>query len=471
MTVADIFIFSLGFLVACVLGLIVARMVWVRAVRITRARLERDRPETLRTFEARIAGAQARAAVSIRELERTLERERQISAQARLMADQMTSSTAIAAAERDDTQSALVNLSDTLDQTRERLRDHEDLLTRRNTEIANLRRDISDIRQDLAMRSEDVRRAEAETESLRTELTAQLAGDKDPRELAELAKAGGAAAIARQQIEDLREELRVLRAEKNAAEASAARARLLLDARDDSATVEAERKSFETERNALQKQIATLEADAKRPRLVAVSNSDDEAGEPLDALRQSIDAMTASLTANAALESGKTSKINQLLDEAQDSAQDNAGDKADTAAAAGGGLVTSLVEARERLRSKSAAPTPNADITTEVTDTPASAARQAAAKLAARSQRTPSTGKSAAAKTAKKSGAAKAEPGSTATPSAGSTKIKAAAARGKSAGARANAKADPPPSDEAEGGAKRTRAGLPRASESDLKVI
>ena len=259
-------VFSIGFLVACLLGLVAARMVWVRAVRITRARLERDRPETLRAFEARIAGAQARSAVSIRELERSLERERQISAQARLMADQMSSSSALAQAERDDTQASLVNLSDSLDATRERLRQQEEALARRSQDLSNVRRELSDARQELAMRDEDVRRAEDEVASLQMELASQLTSGDDTADAVQLLAQGGtAAAIARQQIETLRESVRLLRAEKSAAEASAARARLLLDARDENAAVTAAKLEFEAQRQEMKARIAQLEEAARTP--------------------------------------------------------------------------------------------------------------------------------------------------------------------------------------------------------------
>lgn len=349
MTVADIFVFSLGFFAALLLGLIVARMAWVRAVRITRARLERDRPETLRAFEARIAGAQARAAVSIREMERSLERERQISAQARLMADQMTSSSSIAHSERDDTQTALVNLSETLDSTRERLRQHEEVLSRRANELGNARRELAEARQELAMRDEDVRRAESEAEALRTTMVARMSDDLDPQTVAELTSSG-AANMARQQIDNLRETVRSLRAEKSAAEASAARARLMLNAREDSEAVAALKVDHEVEREELLNKIASLEVAQKQamriPHLVSINADADTApadhnGE-LDSLRTSIDAMTASLTASAAVEETAASqRINELLDQADHETTDSA-------------LVTSLVEARERLRNQKA---------------------------------------------------------------------------------------------------------------------
>ncbi|MBV6656362.1 MAG: hypothetical protein KI785_01210, partial [Devosiaceae bacterium] len=293
-----------------------------------------------------IAGAQARAAVSIRELERALERERQISAQARLMADQMSSSTNLANAERDDTQSALVNLAETLDSTRARLRDHEDQLVRRNNELGTLRRELSEARQDLAMRQEDARRAEQEAESLRAELAGQFSGEMDASSLAKLSKAGSASAIARQQIEGLRETVRQLRAEKTAAEASAARARLLLDARDENEALQVARDEFEQERRRLEARIAELEdkAETSAPRLVATDGSGDadaKAATDIADLRRSIDAMTASITAQAAVDSPEDSKINALLD----SAAENGGDST---------LVTSLVEARERLRRRKA---------------------------------------------------------------------------------------------------------------------
>lgn len=359
MTVADIVVFLLGFFSACLLGLIACRLVWVRAVRLTRARLERDRPETLRAFEARIAGAQARAAISIRELERALDRERQMSAQARLMADQMTSSSALALAERDDTQSSLVNLSDTLNTTRERLREHEETLMRRNSELADVRRDLSDVRQELAMRDDDIGRLTQEAESLRAELAAHLAGDADPSTVSQLAETGDAAAMARTQIENLRETVRTLRSEKNAAEASAARARLLLDARDDNQALAAAKADFDAERDSLMAKISELESELRNaprpgPQLVSVDGEErpvpplvsPTANTPptdLDSLRASIDEMTASLTANAAIELDGQDRINALLDEAeQDGADSN--------------LVTSLVEARDRLRSKKKAP-------------------------------------------------------------------------------------------------------------------
>lgn len=349
MTVANIFVFSLGFFAALLLGLIIARMAWTRAVRITRARLERDRPETLRAFEARIAGAQARAAVSIREMERSLERERQISAQARLMADQMTSSSSLAVAERDDTQTALVNLSETLDSTRERLRQHEEVLSRRSNELGNARRELAESRQELAMRDEDVRRAESEAAALRTTMVARMSDDLDPQAVAELTS-GGAADMARQQIDNLRQTVRSLRAEKSAAEASAARARLMLNAREDSEAVAALKVDHEVEREELQKKIAALEVahkqPARTPQLVSINSGTDTTrtgrDDELETLRTSIDAMTASLTASAAVEeSAESRRINELLDQADHETTDSA-------------LVTSLVEARERLRNQKA---------------------------------------------------------------------------------------------------------------------
>lgn len=368
MTVADIFVFSLGFFAALLLGLIIARMAWIRAVRITRARLERDRPETLRAFEARIAGAQARAAVSIREMERSLERERQISAQARLMADQMTSSSSLALAERDDTQTALVNLSETLDSTRERLRQHEEVLSRRSNELGNARREVAEARQELAMRDEDVRRAESEAEALRATMVARMSDDLDPQAVAELTS-GGAADMARQQIDNLRDTVRSLRAEKSAAEASAARARLMLNAREDSEAVAALKVDHEVELQELHNKIAALETAQKHavraPQLVSITtDSETSAGrdDELASLRTSIDAMTASLTASAAVEeSAASQRINELLDQADHETTDSA-------------LVTSLVEARERLRNqkakaekKSAKPTPTRSTTAKRT--------------------------------------------------------------------------------------------------------
>jgi hypothetical protein len=425
-TVADIVVFLLGFFSACLLGLIACRLVWVRAVRLTRARLERDRPETLRAFEARIAGAQARAAISIRELERALDRERQMSAQARLMADQMTSSSALALAERDDTQSSLVNLSDTLNTTRERLREHEETLMRRNAELADLRRDLSDVRQELAMRDDDIGRLTQEAEGLRAELAAHLAGDADPNTVSQLAQTGDAAAMARTQIESLRETVRTLRSEKNAAEASAARARLLLDARDDNQALAAAKADFNAERDSLMAKIAELESELRNaprpgPQLVSVDGEElpvqphmspttntDTPPTDLDSLRASIDEMTASLTANAAIELDGQDRINALLDEAeQDGADSN--------------LVTSLVEARDRLRSKK---NPAAR----------SGSGKAATKAQAKTSGSRKTAKSAASKSNDASG----------------SKIVAATASGAPA---------------------EKSTGMPRASENDLKVI
>jgi hypothetical protein len=425
-TVADIVVFLLGFFSACLLGLIACRLVWVRAVRLTRARLERDRPETLRAFEARIAGAQARAAISIRELERALDRERQMSAQARLMADQMTSSSALALAERDDTQSSLVNLSDTLNTTRERLREHEETLMRRNAELADLRRDLSDVRQELAMRDDDIGRLTQEAEGLRAELAAHLAGDADPNTVSQLAQTGDAAAMARTQIESLRETVRTLRSEKNAAEASAARARLLLDARDDNQALAAAKADFNAERDSLMAKIAELESELRNaprpgPQLVSVDGEElpvqphmspttntDTPPTDLDSLRASIDEMTASLTANAAIELDGQDRINALLDEAeQDGADSN--------------LVTSLVEARDRLRSKK---NPAAR----------SGSGKAATKAQAKTSGSRKTAKSAASKSKDASG----------------SKIVAATASGAPA---------------------EKSTGMPRASENDLKVI
>ena len=353
MTVASIVVFLLGFFIACLLGLIACRLVWVRAVRLTRARLERDRPETLRSFEARIAGAQAKAAISIRELERSLERERQISAQARLMADQLSSSSALALAERDDSQEALVNLSDTLNTTREHLLAQEEALARSNNVVDDLRRELSDARADLSMRDEDIDRLTTEVETLRTELAQQMAGDGDPDAVAELVKAGNASAMARTQIEQLRETVRTLRAEKNTAEASAARTRLMLDARDDNQALAAARADFAAERERLDARIAELEDKLRNNRNIlaqsitverqkeraSTSSTGSQNEGAVENLRESIDAMTASLTAEAAVDQAANDRVNELLDEAERDGADSS-------------LVTSLVEARDRLRSR-----------------------------------------------------------------------------------------------------------------------
>ena len=434
MTVANIFVFSLGFLAACLLGLVAARMVWARAVRVTRARIELDRPQTLRSFEARIAGAQARAAVSIRELERALERERQISAQARLMADQMSSSTNLAQAERDDTQAALVNLAETLDGTRARLREHEELLVRRNNELNAIRRELTEARNDLAMRNEDVRRAEQETESLRAELAGQIGGDVAPEAIEKIAKAGSASAIARQQIESLRETVRQLRAEKSAAEASAARARLLLDARDQDEAVRAAREGFDAERERLQARIAELEESMRKPRLVARAEDAPgtaEASRPatdVAALRQSIDAMTATIAAQAAVASDETSQINALLDKAAATGGDST-------------LVTSLVEARERLRRRKAS--------------------QTGSKLASRhSERKPTSSSPSSALAGRLASDG-------ATDSAGAELAAKAAELGGRASPATGARAS---SDDA-APARDKRIEMPRASETDLNVL
>lgn len=429
MTVADIVVFLLGFFSACLLGLIACRLVWVRAVRLTRARLERDRPETLRAFEARIAGAQARAAISIRELERALDRERQMSAQARLMADQMTSSSALALAERDDTQSSLVNLSDTLNTTRERLREHEETLMRRNADLADMRRDLSDVRQELAMRDDDVSRLTQEAESLRAELAAHLAGDGDPTVASQLAESGDAASMARAQIENLRETVRQLRSDKNAAEASAARARLLLDARDDNQAVAAAKADFEADRERMMAKIVELETELRNaprpgPQLVSVdgeelpipTTADIKDAIPTDpeTLRASIDEMTAALTANAAVELDNNDRINALLDEAEQDGSDS-------------NLVTSLVEARDRLRSKKK--------TTTRSKVPAKSTAKSASKTASKA-----SGARKSSKTASE----------TSTSSTSGGKIAAATASGTPV---------------------EKPSGMPRASENDLKVI
>jgi hypothetical protein len=160
----------------------------------------------------------------------------------------------------------------------------------------------------------------------------------------------------------LRETVRQLRSEKNAAEASAARARLLLDARDDNQAVAAAKADFEADRERMMAKIAELEAElrtAPRPgphlvsvdgeeldlpgRAAAQSPDSDAVPTDLDGLRASIDAMTASLTASAAIELDGRDRINALLDEAEQEGADS-------------NLVTSLVEARDRLRSRKKAP-------------------------------------------------------------------------------------------------------------------
>lgn len=69
--------------------------------------------------------------------------------------------------------------------------------------------------------------------------------------------------MARAQIENLRETVRKLRSDKNAAEASAARARLLLDARDDNQAVAAAKADFEADRERMMAKIVELENELR----------------------------------------------------------------------------------------------------------------------------------------------------------------------------------------------------------------
>ena len=502
MTVADSFVFALGFFLASLVGMIACRLVWVRAVRLTRARMERDRPETLRAFEARIAGAQARAAVSIRELERALERERQMSAQARLMADQMSSSSAIALSERNDTEASLLELSDTLNTTRERLREQEDVLARRLNELGDMRQDLNDARQDLMMREDDVHRLTRENEDLRSELAASMAGEHDPALVEELAQTGGAAAMARAQIENLRDTVRQLRSDKNAAEASAARARLLLEARDDNEAVAAAKADFNAERDSLQGRIAELEGALQgdrtmvappAPHLVAVTDDDRLVSDPdtnmpaganddkaafdpvanadqLETLRASIDAMTASLTATASIDKDREGRINALLDEAAEEGKDSS-------------LVTSLVEARERLRSRKQTGTTTRTAKTAAKPAPKSRAKTTKTATTADNKTSPSKRATTAAAKASKAETESTEPkkvavsGQRAKAAATDAKLSAATASGKPAANKAKkatrTEAEKAPVD-APVAAEKSRSsgmGMPRASENDLKVI
>ncbi|MEM1287092.1 MAG: hypothetical protein AAGH60_01940 [Pseudomonadota bacterium] len=469
MTVSSIFVFFLGFLAACLLGVVAGRMLWVRAVRVTRARMELDRPHTLRSFEARIAGAQARAAVSIRELERALERERQISAHARLMADQMSSSSSLAQAERDDTQAALVNLAETLDSTRSRLRENEDSLSRKNGELTNMRREISDLRNDLAMRDGDVRKAELDAERLRAEIAGGLSREMSPDEIVKVVRAGNTSSVARQQIEKLRETVRTLRAEKSAAEAAATRAKLLLESRDDESIrdlVEPDEPGLPgiepVEQPTYRGGLSAIEDDefseTRGSEVIELDRSDDIAAKTAAAgssgvheLRDAIDQVAVSITAEAASDPENAESVNELLDKAAETEPDSK-------------LVTSLVEARERLRRRKSS--------SRSADDGSDADQPSLRRISARAMKRviePSASTSAssvAATLAAKAAQLGARPG----PAAARNGKRRSASGSKTAVPATSGASDDAALDEAPA-KQNAKLAMPRASENDLNVL
>lgn len=200
----------------------------------------------------------------------------------------------------------------------------------------------------------------------------------------------------------------------------------MLDARDDNQALAAAKADFDAERDSLMAKISELETELRNaprpgPQLVSVDGEElpvpplvspaantDTPPTDLDSLRASIDEMTASLTANAAIELDGQDRINALLDEAeQDGADSN--------------LVTSLVEARDRLRSKKKGPA-------------RSGSSKASTKAPAKTTGSRKSAKSTAGKSKDTSG----------------SKIVAATASGATA---------------------EKSTSMPRASENDLKVI
>jgi DNA repair exonuclease SbcCD ATPase subunit len=130
--------FTLGLLTAGLLGLMVAPAVWRRAVRLTRARIERSVPLTLSEIQADKDQLRAEFAMSTRRLEMSVERLKEKAAEQLIEINRKREMISRLTSEHTGRADTLKRLEEHEGELRERLRAKEEALANTTAELSNL---------------------------------------------------------------------------------------------------------------------------------------------------------------------------------------------------------------------------------------------------------------------------------------------------------------------------------------------
>lgn len=130
--------FTLGLLTAGLLGLMVAPAVWRRAVRLTRARIERSVPLTLSEIQADKDQLRAEFAMSTRRLEMSVERLKEKAAEQLIEINRKRELISRLASEHTGRADTLKRLEEHESEMRDRLRGKEEALANTTAELSNI---------------------------------------------------------------------------------------------------------------------------------------------------------------------------------------------------------------------------------------------------------------------------------------------------------------------------------------------
>jgi len=227
--------FALGLATAGLLALMIAPVLWRRAARLTRAKIEHAVPANLSEIQADKDQLRAEFAMSARRLETTIERLRQKAGQQLVDITQKRDLIGRLADEQARRVETLQQLEERESELHNLLRRREDRIAESQAEMDTLRRNLAERGRSLEQLEETLRRSSATTEEQTVELVAKgteienlrdhLAASKSRQAAAqidrtklesELAEARAAQTVAAQKSETLTRRLSASEAEHNA---------------------------------------------------------------------------------------------------------------------------------------------------------------------------------------------------------------------------------------------------------------
>jgi chromosome segregation ATPase len=184
--------FTLGLLTAGLLGLMVAPAVWRRAVRLTRARIERSVPLTLSEIQADKDQLRAEFAMSTRRLEMSVERLKEKAAEQLIEINRKRELISRLASEHTGRSDTLKRLEEHESELRDRLRGKEETLanttaelshlearlTERNNTLMELEKRLDSLNQVSAEQTVELVARNTELDNLRHEVAAERANFK-----------------------------------------------------------------------------------------------------------------------------------------------------------------------------------------------------------------------------------------------------------------------------------------------------
>lgn len=227
--------FALGLATAGLLALMIAPVLWRRAVRLTRAKIEHAVPANLNEIQADKDQLRAEFAMSARRLETTIERLRQKAGQQLVDITQKRDLMGRLADEQQRRVETLQQLEERESELHSLLRRREDRIAETHAEMDTLRRNLAERGRALEQLEETLTRASATTEEQTVELVAKgteienlrdhLAASKSRQAAAqidraklesELAEARAAQTVTAQKLETTERRLSASEAEHNA---------------------------------------------------------------------------------------------------------------------------------------------------------------------------------------------------------------------------------------------------------------